>query len=184
MAGITKKELQKAIVEIIQFLDENNIDPTELGNNNMKHLKSRDEFVYDNKLDEIIDRLINRKYREYFIETLVFEKKVPDKIEEELLLEWNQYQKIPKTNLNYRYDVGNTNTKTQDHIHVFSKENQLYAINKDGTKHDGSKAQLGNKEIKFLQSKGFTPPVDGILEWYTLNKAIDYEAVDVELLYS
>jgi len=83
----------------------------------------------------------------------------------ELLLELKRYGKIPKTNRNYRYDAGNTNTQTRDHIHILAGRKELYAINRDGTPHDGSRYQLSKRDINFLKSIGFHPPKDGLLEW-------------------
>jgi hypothetical protein len=53
--------------------------------------------------------------------------------------------------------------------------------NKDGSAHDGSKATLSKKEIKFLKSIGFTPPQDGILEWIILPVSRNYFAINLEL---
>jgi hypothetical protein len=61
--------------------------------------------------------------------------------------------------------------------------NQLYALNIDGTTHDGSKARLGTKELSFLKSIGFTPPKDGILEWRSLTRDKVYFAYKCYLLF-
>ena len=92
---------------------------------------------------------------------------------------------IPKTNLYYRYDKGKGGPGKEDHIHVYlgKTKNQVYAINISGKAHDGSKARLGNKEIKVLKKIGFTPPANGILEWITLDTNNDYAAYDIQLLF-
>ena len=102
---------------------------------------------------------------------------------EKLLLEYQKYKNIPKTNFKYRFDAGNTNTKTKDHIVIFANKNQeLYAINRDGTGHDGSKGiKVPNKILKFLPTIGFKPPKDGIIEWKTIGKDIDYNAIKIDL---
>ncbi len=171
-----------AIRELVQYLSQYDINPAEFQQKN--GIKKTDkEFVYEKKINDVIEKLLSGDYKEYLIETIVFEDNdVTHFLGQQLILEWKQYNNIPKTNLTYRYDSENTNTKTKDHIHVYAKNNQLYAINKDGTPHDGSTAKLGNKEMKFLRSIGFTPPKDGILEWKILDNNKSYIALNIELL--
>ena len=66
----------------------------------------------------------------------------------------------------YRIDKGDGRPGNQTHIHVLTKHGQLFAMNIDGTTHDGSKAQLSKKDMKTLKELGFAVPTDGILEWY------------------
>jgi hypothetical protein len=99
----------------------------------------------------------------------------------DLLTEWEQYKTIPGTTYTYRYDSANTNTSTQDHIHVFYDGKQLFAINRDGTTHDGSKAQLSKKQIDFLKSKGFNVPQNGLLEWISLDPSKEYQSLKILL---
>ncbi len=183
MATVKKVEIEKAITEIVQYLTQHDIDPNDF-NSNKGRIKSFKEFIYEKKVNEVMDKLLKGDYKEYIVETIVFEDEEQKPfLEQQLILEWEQYKQIPKTNLTYRYDTGNTNTKTKDHIHVFAKNNQLYAINIDGTPYDGSTAKLGSKEVKFLKSIGFTPPKDGILEWYKLDTNKAYSAMKLELLF-
>ncbi len=86
---------------------------------------------------------------------------------QKFLTEHNCYRKIPGTCYEYRIDHANTNTKTQKHIHVYINGNEIYAINFDGTPHDGRKAKLSKRECKFFKSIGCDVPNDGILEWYS-----------------
>jgi len=184
MAILKKKEIEKAITELVQYATDHDINPNEFKNQSGR-LQSFKEFLYSKKVSEVIDKLTNGDYKEYIVETIVFESEEQEPfLGQQLILEWEQYKNIPKTNLTYRYDTGNTNTKTKDHIHVFAKNNQLYAINIDGTKHDGSAAKLGSKEVKFLKSIGFTPPANGILEWLTLDGSKTFTAIKLELLFS
>jgi len=135
------------------------------------------QFLEEMKIDELVESIAFNA-NEYSVEKIVFEDNCkPDFVKSDLLLEWQQYKKIPKTNLTYRYDVKNTNTKTKNHIHVFQGKNQLYAINRDGSNHDDSRAKLGSKEIKFLKKMGFDVPLNGILEWITLDNHKDYTAI-------
>jgi hypothetical protein len=128
MTKTTKKEIEKAISEIVKYAIENDIDPSEF-NKKPGRLKSFNQFRFDKKVNDVLDKLSMGDYKEYFVETIVFEKTPPKTVlTSQLLLEYQQYKNIPKTNLFYRYDNANTNTKTMDHIHVFAKDNQLYAI--------------------------------------------------------
>ena len=128
--------------------------------------------------------MISIEIVDYKIDSIVFDKAGIEEFQKnELLLEWEQYKKIPKTRLTYRFDNENTNTLTQDHIHVLKDNNQLYAINKDGTTHDGSKARLGKKELRFLKSIGFTPPKDGLIEWRSVSDDKIYFAFKYCLLF-
>ncbi len=179
---LTKAEIQLAVQELIEFSEEIDFDLGEL--KNFKHYPTFKQFLVERKLDEILDKLISIEIVDYKIDSIVFDEAGIEEFKRnELLLEWEQYKKIPKTRLIYRFDNENTNTLTQDHIHVLNGNNQLYAINKDGTPHDGSKARLGKKELKFLKSIGFTPPHDGILEWITLDRHKQYIAFKYYLLF-
>ncbi|MBK8949046.1 MAG: hypothetical protein IPM68_09375 [Flavobacteriales bacterium] len=177
---IPKTKLRAAINQIVSYsykvaaMEEPN-EPR------LKHLQNFREFLISEKVDEVIDKLVAEcTTTELFVDHLVRDV---DTTEPQLLLEYEQYKQIPKTNKWYRFDSGDTNTKTQDHVHVYQGKNkQLYAINQDGTPHDGSKAQLGKKEMRFLTSLGFTPPADGILEWITLDAQKNYVGFDIELL--
>jgi len=181
---ITKSHLEAAIQELVEYAKEMDIDFSKFSKT-PKKINSFDEFMFDKKLDEVLEKLTKEEdFYYYQIDKIVFDKKYEEHyLSSGLLLEWQQYKKIPRTNLVYRYDKGNTNTKTQDHIEVYQDKTKLYAINKDGTKHDGSKARLGSKEIKFLKNMGFTPPLNGILEWIQLDMKKDYVAIDFELLF-
>jgi hypothetical protein len=175
-------KIENAIKELLDYMEKFNIQYENI--NESKHFLTFKQFLFEQKLNEITDKLTDMEIEEYQIDSIVFEKKfVPEFTEHGLILEWEQYKKIPKTNLTYRFDSENTNTKTQDHIHVFQSNNQLYAINIDGSAHDGSKARLGKKEIKFLKGIGFTPPADGLLEWITLPTEKEYVGYRFYLLF-
>lgn len=83
------------------------------------------------------------------------------------LLEHNIYQKFGDTKLYYRLDKANNAPGQQRHIHVFKDDKgriQLFSINFDGTKHDGSKRQLNSKEQSALTALGIPVPPNGLLE--------------------
>lgn len=92
---------------------------------------------------------------------------IKPEISEKLLLEYKTYKNVPGTTKTYRIDPANTNTRTQKHIHVYYDGKQIYAMNVDGTPHDGCKYRLSKNDLKFLNSLGFKTPDDGILEMYT-----------------
>lgn len=182
MVKLTKKDIANAISKILQYATENDINPLKFSSD--ARCKTSKQIIYEKKFDEVINDLLNKPVKEYLIEVVVFKNGEQNPfLKNKLILEWEQNKKIPKTNLIYRYDTGNTNTKTNDHIHVFLDNNQIYAINIDGTPHDGSKAKLGSKEVTFLKNIGFTPPPDGILEWFTLDPAQEYTAIKRHLLF-
>ena len=55
----------------------------------------------------------------------------------------------------------------QDHLHVFAKRNQLFALNKDGTAHDASHgARIPNRVAQAIRSKfpQFKIPDTGVIE--------------------
>jgi hypothetical protein len=65
-----------------------------------------------------------------------------------------------------RYDSGNMNTKTQDHLHFYHNGSQLYAINRDGTAHDKSHGyKISNRHAEIVSNKfGFSLPKNNIIE--------------------
>lgn len=150
----------------------------------MKIIITKEELIaiINDICKDVVDNLLEEKINSLFdidsiICPIVVDSKMKDMLDKKnVILEWEQYPKIPKTNYRYRYDKGKNIVGMEDHIHVFygNTKNQLYAINRSGTPHDGSKAQLSNKEIKFLKSKGFNVPENGILEWIELDVNKDY----------
>lgn len=181
--SITKRQIDELINELVDY--QRKLDKKYPEDQDLKYIKTYKEFLVDNKIEQLIKRLVERE-KEFKIEMLVVEEENENLFyESELLLEWEQYKKIPKTNKTYRYDKGKDEPGFDDHIHVFlgNSKNQVYAINKSGTPRDGSKAKLSNKEIKFLKSIGFTPPTDGILEWIVLQPDKNYVSYNRWLLF-
>lgn len=83
------------------------------------------------------------------------------------LLEHNINQRFGDTKLYYRLDKSNNAPGQQRHIHVFKDDKgriQLFSINFDGTKHDGSQRQLSSKEQCALSELGIPVPPNGLLE--------------------
>ena len=55
----------------------------------------------------------------------------------------------------------------QDHIHVFARQNQLFAINRDGTAHDRSHGvRIPNRVADAIRAEfpNFNLPLDNLIE--------------------
>lgn len=80
------------------------------------------------------------------------------------------FQSIPGTKYSYRIDPprGEPGPGNQRHIHVYARNgNQVYAMNLDGTAHDGChKVQIPQDTTSLLVQKGFTLPPNNIIEFY------------------
>lgn len=89
------------------------------------------------------------------------------------LNEGSIYQRIPGTRHYYRKDKGQPIKGKEWHIHVFKDSrhnNQLFAINADGSTHDGSSIWINKEMCSFLNSIGIQVPPNGfLLEMYTGN---------------
>ena len=86
-----------------------------------------------------------------------------------LLQEFKCYKMIPTTNNSYREDPGKMATLTMTHSHVFAAPNgkgkQLYAVNINGSGHDGSSgAAISTAHAEYFRSKGYYIPPNNILE--------------------
>lgn len=114
-------------------------------------------------------RKLKKTLKEYIAEQ---ESKANKQVELPKLLELFEhkvYKQIPGTKNSYRPDSGDTNTLTQDHAHVFAKPEgkgkQLYAVNYDGSGHDGSSgAQISKTHADYFRSIGYDIKPDNILE--------------------
>lgn len=97
-------------------------------------------------------------------------------LRDELLLEHDKYQKIPKTQRTYRIDKANTSSLTQDHAHVYaSKNKQIYAVNIDGSGHDGNHGyEIPKRDAEYFRTIGFDIAQTNILE------NLDYSLVDAK----
>lgn len=118
-------------------------------------IKSFDEFKkdYDNTLHVDCIFIDKNSLNDKNIKSLISQYR-----QYSTLLEYKQYTQIRGTNYCARYDAANTNTNTQAHYHVYYKQNQLYALNQDGSFHDGTSRILNKKEKEFFRSKGFNLP--------------------------
>lgn len=91
------------------------------------------------------------------------------------LFEHEIYKMIPGTKNSYRQDPANLNTKTLVHSHTYAKVQgrgkQMYAVNFDGTGHDGSSGiQIPDKHADYFRSLGYKINKDNILECLLLTE--------------
>jgi hypothetical protein len=85
------------------------------------------------------------------------------------LFEHKVYKLIPGTKNSYREDSGNTNTRTLQHSHTYAKPkgkgSQLYAVNIDGSGHDGSSGiEIPSSHADYFRSIGYRIASTNILE--------------------
>lgn len=128
-------------------------------------MKNLSDFIKDqmsNLIDCVVDAIIVEENSD---ENQLLENRG-------LIVEYEVYKQFGKSTKTYRIDKGDGYPGHQTHIHVYSRSGQLYAMNIDGTSHDGSKARLSKKDQKTLTDLGFQVPKDGILEWIYLNNKI------------
>ena len=86
------------------------------------------------------------------------------------------YQPIEGTKWYYRMDKANNAPGQLRHIHVYRDDKgqcQLFAMNVDGTAHDGSKYQLPKKMFTPLQKLGCVIPPDGLIECRNMSGGAD-----------
>jgi len=92
-----------------------------------------------------------------------------------LALEHETYKNKPKTKNSYRQDAQNRNTSTQKHAHVYAKPKgkgqQLYAVNIDGSGHDGSSGMvIPFAHAKYFNNLGYEIPSNLTLESMDFNQ--------------
>ena len=117
-------------------------------------------------------------FKEFFYRRLLCEST------DKLLLEFKVYRLIPGTKNSYRQDSANTNTLTQQHSHVFARPRgsgkQLYAVNFDGSGHDGSSGTcISDVHADYFRGQGYSIRHDNILESLS---STDMESSDYSLL--
>ena len=83
----------------------------------------------------------------------------------------DKFPQIPGTRYSFRKDNprGIPGPGNQQHIHIYALDTtELFAINIDGSAHDGCHgAKIPEEIAQFLIKKGFTVPSNRIIEWYT-----------------
>jgi len=91
-----------------------------------------------------------------------------------LLFEHEKYKPIPGSVNSYRTDAGKTTTKTIRHSHIYAKPKgrgkKLYAVNIDGSGHDGSKGRsIPSTHADYFRSLGYSINANNILETLLLH---------------
>lgn len=101
------------------------------------------------------------------LDNVYFEAIFFDNFENGHILE-NVCQPIPgMKKYGYRIDIpfGEQRPGNQKHMHIYVKRNELFAINADGTAHDGyHNVKIPDAIAPFIQSKGITLPPNNIIE--------------------
>lgn len=119
-------------------------------------------------LEDLLEEWVSE---ECVVDGLLLDPAVAACVPQELLLEKKDYGTcIPGTKYYYRIDKprGEAGDGNLRHIHVYADRNkQLFALNADGTAHDGCHgAKIDKQAAKFLRAKGFTVPDNLVIEWY------------------
>lgn len=121
------------------------------------------------KIREIEDILMN----ESIVDGIIIIDDIPlkDFYQVGLIVERkDKFPQIPGTRYSFRKDNprGTPGPGNQTHIHIYApNKDELFAINIDGSAHDGCHGAKIPKEIaKFLTDKGFKVPKNHIIEWY------------------
>jgi len=103
--------------------------------------------------------------------------------EKQMLLEYDCYRLIPGTNNSYREDRINSSSKTIKHSHVYArpkgKGRQLYAVNYDGSGHDGSRGTLmPQSHADYFRSRGYDILKNNMIECINI-KELDGSAHEI-----
>lgn len=125
-------------------------------------MKSLAEFINEELESSKVEAvLVDRIYLTEEIPTnlcseygLLFEKK-------------DRFDNIPGTRYEYRIDNPNGIPRPGNlrHVHIYNKGNELFAMNIDGTAHDGfHKVSIPKEVADFLRKKGFTIPKGNLIE--------------------
>lgn len=94
-------------------------------------------------------------------------EKEKEKLDRLLLEAKDIFKKIPGTNYSHRIDNsrGEPGKGNQRHIHIYQKGKHLFAMNQDGTAHDGCHhVKIDSRLHDFLIKKGFIIPPNGLIE--------------------
>lgn len=129
-------------------------------------------------LNRKIDTILGQGLLEnVVVDTITVSEIVNDRLNKEgLILEL----KVIGTNIpgvkhyTYRIDPqqGEGGPGRQRHVHIFYDGEQLFAMNLDGTAHDGyHQVKIPDDIVSFLKGKGFTLPDNNIIELKHLNNS-------------
>ena len=120
----------------------------------------------------ISDILGTRILENVIVDSIIVTEADYDKFDKRgLLLEAKvQYNPVPDVkHYSYRIDkqLGEGGPGRQRHIHIYYKNNELFALNADSTAHDGyHKVKISDELSSFLNGRGFPVPPNNIIEFY------------------
>ena len=108
---------------------------------------------------------------DYYLESIIISEDVYNEIDNRgFIVEAKSTSgDISGTKYSYRIDrpFGEQKPGNLKHIHIFVNGNELFAMNVDGTAHDGChKVKIPQVVNDFMVKKGFKVPTDGIIEFY------------------
>lgn len=79
----------------------------------------------------------------------------------------DRFEKIPASRYEYRIDspAGIPRPGNLRHVHIFNNGKQIFAMNIDGTAHDGfHRVRIPQEIADVLRKKGFTIPANNLIE--------------------
>ncbi len=122
-------------------------------------------------ISKLLDELKETpKAEQVIVDSIFLEEAIPEDLCSEygLLLEKKDSDKpVPGTHYVYRIDPsrGTPGPGNLRHVHIYNKGKQIFAMNIDGTAHDGChKVKIHKDLVDFLKKKGFTIPADNLIE--------------------
>ena len=125
---------------------------------------------------------------DYYLESIIISEDVYNEIDNRgFIVEAKSTSGvISGSKYSYRIDrpFGEQKPGNLKHIHIFVKGKDLFAMNVDGTAHDGChKVKIPEDVMDFMANKGFKVPADGIIEFYNAgNNQLLLESVNDILL--
>lgn len=125
---------------------------------------------------------------DYYLESIIISEDVYNEIDNgRFIVEAKSTSGvISGSKYSYRIDrpFGEQKPGNLKHIHILVKGKDLFAMNVDGTAHDGChKVKIPEDVIDFMTNKGFKVPSDGIIEFYNAgNSQLLLESVNDILL--
>lgn len=139
------------------------------------------QYIYANYCENYLE-LKNMKSLKSYLEAEIKTKNIPLVIVDDITLDEvlmtemedlsegkDHFSKVLGTTYTYRIDKprGIPGPGNLKHIHLYAKDKkQVFAMNLDGSAHDGYHQVEITKEIaSFLRNKGFTVPANNLIEW-------------------
>lgn len=114
--------------------------------------------------------------RNYYLESILITEDVYNGIDNSgfIVEAKSTCGEIPGTKYSYRIDrpFGEQKPGNMKHIHILVKGKDMFAMNVDGTGHDGChNVQIPQDVSDFMTKKGFQVPSSGIIEFYNVESS-------------